>query len=167
MASGVYVRTEKHRKILSEVAKKSGRVPPSRRGIPNSPEQRLKISKSLKGIKHSEESIKQRAKTNRENHDRNGRKTHISQLIRSSVEYKLWRMSVLERDKFTCRFCGIKGGWSKEMRKKIDLNADHIKPFAYFPELRFAIDNGRTLCAECHMKTDTYGSKAFKHKRTD
>lgn len=39
-----------------------------------------------------------------------------------------------------------------EMEKKIILNADHIKPFADYPELRFAIDNGRTLCKECHRK---------------
>ena len=40
--------------------------------------------------------------------------------------------------------------------KKIVLHADHIKPFAFFPKLRFAIDNGRTLCIDCHKKTDTY-----------
>ena len=47
--------------------------------------------------------------------------------------------------------------------KTVTLNADHIKPFAYFPELRFAIDNGRTLCVDCHKKTDTYLSKAQKY----
>ena len=67
--------------------------------------------------------------------------------IRNSPEYKLWRISVFQRDKFTCIWCGEKGG---------KLNADHIKPFADFPELRFAIDNGRTLCEVCHSKTDTY-----------
>jgi len=37
-----------------------------------------------------------------------------------------------------------------------------IKPFAYFPELRLVIANGRTLCIPCHKKTDTYLSKATK-----
>lgn len=77
-------------------------------------------------------------------------RTPIHKAIRNSFEYRLWRESVFKRDDYTCRFCGKRGG---------TLHADHIKPFAYFPELRFAIDNGRTLCVDCHKKTDTYGSK--------
>lgn len=68
-------------------------------------------------------------------------------LLRQSIEYKLWRKSVFERDKYTCIWCGYRGG---------EIEADHIKPFAYYPELRFDIDNGRTLCRECHKKTETY-----------
>jgi len=77
--------------------------------------------------------------------------TPLNAKIRTSFEYKLWRKAVFERDNYTC----IWGG--KEHGNK--LVADHIKPFALFPELRFAIDNGRTLCENCHKKTDTYCNK--------
>jgi len=72
----------------------------------------------------------------------------INERIRQSKEYKLWRESVFKRDNYSCIWCGKTGGI---------LNADHIKPFALYPELRFAIDNGRTLCIDCHKITDTYG----------
>ncbi len=67
--------------------------------------------------------------------------------IRASAEYKLWRISVFERDDYTCVFCMERGGI---------LHADHIKQFAYYPDLRLEKDNGRTLCIDCHKKTDTY-----------
>lgn len=79
--------------------------------------------------------------------------TSVNNNIRHSLEYKLWRTAVFERDNYTCIWCGARNGNGK----KIVLNADHIKPFAYYPELRFAIDNGRTLCVDCHRTTDTYG----------
>jgi 5-methylcytosine-specific restriction endonuclease McrA len=72
----------------------------------------------------------------------------INKLIRASLEFKLWRKAVFERDNYTCVWCSQYGGV---------LNADHIKPFADYPELRFAIDNGRTLCVSCHKKTNTWG----------
>ena len=78
--------------------------------------------------------------------------------LRKSKEYKLWRKAVFERDNYTCIFCGDDRGGN--------LQADHIKPFALFPELRFAIDNGRTLCKKCHKKTDTYGSNFNKNYKT-
>lgn len=72
------------------------------------------------------------------------------------MDYKLWREAVFKRDNYTCRFCKRpKGG---------NLQADHIKPFAIYPELRLSIDNGRTLCGECHKKTDTFGWATY-HKK--
>ena len=101
-------------------------------------ETRIKISNAQKGEKGS------RWK---------GGVTEIHRLIRSSLEYRLWREAVFKRDNYTCIWCGAKNGNGYH----VEINADHIKPFAYFPELRFAIDNGRTLCVDCHKKTDTYG----------
>lgn len=78
-------------------------------------------------------------------------------LIRKSSEYKLWREAVFKRDNYTCVWCGVKNGNGKTVR----FNADHIKPFSLYPELRFAIDNGRTLCEKCHQTTKTFGIKLF------
>jgi len=80
--------------------------------------------------------------------------TNPNEAIRKSAEYKNWRRSVFNRDGFKCTECGIKGGY---------LHADHIKPFALFAELRFDVNNGRTLCKSCHEKTETYGGKMLKY----
>jgi uncharacterized protein YlzI (FlbEa/FlbD family) len=87
--------------------------------------------------------------------------TSVNKLIRSSLEYKLWRESVFTRDNYTCVMCLCRSGNGKA----VILNADHIKPFAYFPELRFAIDNGRTLCVPCHKTTDTYLNRWYGKQR--
>lgn len=75
--------------------------------------------------------------------------------IMTTLEYKIWRKSVFERDDYTCQWCGARNSNGK----KIVLHADHIKPWSKYPELRFAIDNGRTLCIDCHRKTDTFAGR--------
>lgn len=81
-----------------------------------------------------------------------GGTTPINKLIRSSIEYEEWRTKVFERDLYTCQGCGEIGGY---------LEADHIKPFALYPELRFEVDNGRTLCKPCHRLTETFGRNSW------
>jgi len=85
--------------------------------------------------------------------DRTGWITPKNILIRGSVEYKVWRKAVFERDNYTCVNCGKRG---------VELNADHIKQFAYYPELRFELSNGRTLCVPCHKATDTYKRSLYR-----
>lgn len=72
-----------------------------------------------------------------------GGMTPINKIIRASSKYKKWRIAIFERDDYTCVSCKQRGG---------KLNADHIKPFSLFPELRFEPSNGRTLCFDCHKK---------------
>jgi hypothetical protein len=79
-----------------------------------------------------------------------GGKTKERQRIMNTLEYKQWRTAVYERDKYTCQLCQQVGG---------ELNADHIKKYADYPELRFDISNGRTLCLKCHIKTGNFGKK--------
>lgn len=83
--------------------------------------------------------------------------TEKNQLIRNSWEAKEWRKAVFERDNYTCVGCGDDTGGN--------LEADHIKPFSLFPELRWIVDNGRTLCTPCHKATDTWGKKVYTYKK--
>lgn len=66
-----------------------------------------------------------------------------------SLRYKQWRKAVFERDQYVCQGCGA---------TKVYLEADHIKEWADYPELRYAVDNGQTLCRDrCHkIKTSNY-----------
>lgn len=79
-----------------------------------------------------------------------GGRTLIGQAIRGSKAYKEWRKAVYVRDGYACVWCGVPGNGK-------NLNADHIKPFWSHPDLRLDIDNGRTLCVDCHKKTGTWG----------
>ena len=65
--------------------------------------------------------------------------------LRHRREYKEWRTSVYERDDYTCQCCGIRG---------CKLNAHHINQFADYPELRYDIGNGITLCTKCHDSSE-------------
>jgi hypothetical protein len=78
-------------------------------------------------------------------------------IIKHSIEYRLWREAVFARDNWTCQKTGIKGG---------KLNCHHIRNFAQFPELRFAIDNGITFNRESHNKFHrVYGIKNNNKKQ--
>ena len=67
-----------------------------------------------------------------------------------SRDYQKWRNAVFKRDKYMCKLCGCNGY----------MEAHHIKSFTYFPELRFDIDNGLTLCKKCHrLIHKTFGAK--------
>lgn len=138
-------------------------------GIPLPEFIKIKMSKTKKGVRFSEEhkrklSLVHKGKKLTIEHRKNislakkGNKTNLwkggitkeSQIIRTSAEYKQWRIGVFKRDNYTCVECKVVGGY---------LQADHIKPFSLFPDLRFDLSNGRTLCKDCHKATDTYGKK--------
>ena len=92
----------------------------------------LKLSEQKRGEKHP----------NWKGGISKGRFTHMKQ-----IEYKLWRDAIYARDNWACQECGRRGG---------RLNAHHIKPRGEYPELNLAIDNGITLCLQCHRASDNH-----------
>ena len=59
---------------------------------------------------------------------------------RNNYKYRDWRKNILKRDSYKCTKCGC----------NIKLNVHHIKEFSKYPKLRFDLNNGITLCNECH-----------------
>lgn len=156
--------------------------------LPRSKEWNDKISQSRLGKKHSEETKKKMSENNAKpmlgmkfsdetrqkmrqshlgvpklnmrganNHLWKGGITPINKALRMSFEYEEWRKAVFERDLYTCVHCGLIGG---------RLNADHIKPFSLYHELRFDLDNGQTLCVACHTTKTIKDYKIYEfHKK--
>ena len=88
-------------------------------------------------IKPDLEEDRQRIKKHKKSIERYGE----AKVVRRSGEYARWRKKVFERDEYTCQLCGEKGG---------KLNAHHKVRFVDCPEKRLDVDNGITLCEDCH-----------------
>lgn len=98
-----------------------------------------------------------------------GGTSKLTALIRGSFQYRLWRSDVYTRDNFTCQECFTKSGCGRT----VVLNADHIKSLAEIKEQYsiktmeealnceelWNINNGKTLCIDCHKKTSTYAGR--------
>src|SRR3990167_5978059 len=95
-----------------------------------------------------------------------------------SHKYVQWRRKVLVRDSRACLECGV--DWNGEWGLRSNLNVDHIKPFsellfsnnikslkdAYSCSELWDMANARTLCGDCHRRTENYGfNQYFKLKQ--
>jgi hypothetical protein len=71
---------------------------------------------------------------------KDGKVITVNKSERCSEDATEWRNAVFERDKFKCVECG----------RDDKLHAHHISRWADNKEGRYCIDNGITLCVECH-----------------
>jgi len=133
MPKGIYNRKKsKPRSLHTEATKKKiGKAHLGNRynlGKERPLDVRKKISEANKGAK---------------SHFWKGGICKLNEIERKSIEYRLWREAVFARDNWICQKYGIRGG---------KLHPHHIKNFAEYPELRFAIDNGITLSEKAHRE---------------
>lgn len=131
----------------------------SRFGKHRTEEEKVKISKTMKRLGIRPTYVARGSASNLWRGGVNERNKSLTRLIRDSLKYKHWRKTILERDDYTCGFCGERGG---------RLNVDHF-PYAFSVILRsfrpvetikqalelpflWDTENGRTLCERCHIK---------------
>lgn len=174
-------KSPEHRKHLSEANK--GKTSP-RKGVKLSEETKNKIrvarigkklsietcekiSESLIGntrtlgyIHTDETKLKMRESAHRgaDHHNYKGGITELDKAIRRLPEYDKWRDGVFERDNYTCRDCGKRGGNleghhdPKTFAQIIQENNIQTIEDALNCEELWDIENGVTLCVNCHDK---------------
>lgn len=109
-----------------------------------SKESRLKMSLSHKGKIAPTKGMKIPKRSGKNHWNWKGGKTGFKQNLRNSLEWKIWRISIFERDSYTCQECGVIGGY---------LEPHHIIPIRESTKTLFNTNNGITLCRQCHTKT--------------
>jgi hypothetical protein len=152
------------RNKISETNKKKGIIPPNQTGFHHSNETKIKIGNASRGREKSLETIKRLSESHKgeKSYLWKGGRSPLVKLIKSSFKYRQWRSDIFTRDSFTCQNCLISGH---------EIHPHHIKSFSDILDeykiktLREAleceelwnINNGITLCRDCHKLTKSYG----------
>ncbi len=87
-------------------------------------------------------------------------KVKVVKMVRSLTEYIEWRKRVFERDSFRCVCCGKDGYITahhvKSASKIVAENCINSLESARNCAQLWDINNGKTLCEDCHKLTDNY-----------
>jgi len=68
---------------------------------------------------------------------------------RDYIQYTQWRTDIYKKNNYTCQNCSSRKDDNGKYKK---IHAHHIDGYAENPDLRIDINNGITLCQECHNK---------------
>lgn len=145
MPVGVYKRTQKHRDICKKARAVSSGSTGKTWKIKDTSKMKGRVPKTAfkKGYKSWNTGLKDWLS---EEHKKaiinaNTKYTEEEKLKMVRYGFKKYKQKVLIRDNYLCQTC---------FKTSKYLQVDHIKPWAEFPELRYDIDNCRTLCMPCH-----------------
>ena len=155
MPTGAYKRTKEHREKIGEAhkGKPSGMLGKKAwnrgtRGVCKANSGSFKRGripwnkgKKYKGCSHSREWTEKVRQSLIKRADRIGRKKYVRPKHNTHWKYREWRTRVFKRDDFTCWICEEKSG---------KIEAHHLKKWSKYPNLRYKISNGLTLCEFCH-----------------
>lgn len=136
------------------------------KGFKFTDESRAKMSASMKGLRRSPSTEIKKGQhlapnTEYKEADKNLNWKGGTSFLRQSYgnsKYMIWRIAVLNRDNFTCQHCG----WQDTKNE-----TDHIKQWAKYPDLRFDINNGQTLCKTCHKRKTSQQARKIQYKEID
>jgi 5-methylcytosine-specific restriction endonuclease McrA len=79
--------------------------------------------------------------------------TPVVRMARNHERYSIWRKSIFDRDEYICQVCKTSGKY---------LNGHHIVGVYENIDLIYNVDNGLTLCKDCHLLFhNKYGRKGF------
>lgn len=141
MPIGIYTRTKKHCENISK-AKKGCKQQPQCGFQSGHPQLNTGRTHFKKGHKMGVGRVRLDMR-GENNPNWKGGITVENSTLRNTPEYRQWRRDVFVRDYWTCQECG---------HKHIKITAHHIKSFKDYPELRHDVDNGITLCVNCHKQ---------------
>jgi len=139
----------------------------SRKGRKNSEYHNQKVRLANLGLKHTKERVDKMIKsltgkyTGSKASNWKGGSTDLNRLIRGRSEYRQWVSECMTRDNWTCRTCNKIGGKLQVHHKEsfaalLKLYNINTVNQALNCKLLWNVDNGITLCEECHKETDTY-----------
>ena len=147
-----------HRLSLESETKRRENISKGRIGIKFTETHCTNISKHRKGIPNPKVSLLMRERIGSKSPRWKGGITSLNKKLRASSMYQIWKHFVFLRDNFTCQntncpYCQNKLGGN--------LHSHHIKKFSDFPDLRFKLGNGITLCEKFH-KSIRYKEEKFE-----
>lgn len=149
-----YRYTDEQKRQISETLKKKGIRPikPAKLygkdngfyGKKHSDVTKKIISQKKTGFKDSIETRVKKSNSQKLRFKDKVRKSNVLPNIRKTLEWRIWREFIFERDSYTCQECGDKNTY---------LEPHHIIPIRELISRAFDINNGIALCRRCHCKT--------------